>query len=129
MGVAEGMQTVVDEIKKSKKDRRDYEKAHLEREEGRQEEGEEQRKEREGFVNDLIAQDKDRLKEAKQLLLSRKKEVKHIFNEVNTFLGEVSEEMHEANRIWHSLSKSVKHTGSTNGKASAKHSKKKKKKK
>lgn len=137
--IVEGMQTLVDEVKKSKKDRDISEKLRLEREEGRQEEGEEHRKEREGFVNDLITEDKERIKEAKHDFNLRKKEIKdrmnslkEFTNDVNSFMTEISDELDEAKHIWGGLTKSFKkHSSSGNGKVKSmtSHSKPKKKKK
>lgn len=135
MGIAEGMQTLVDEVKKSKTDRNNSEKLRLEKEEGRQEEGEEQRKEREGFVNDLITEDKERIKEAKHAFSLRKKEIKERINslkeftsDVNSFMTEISDELDEAKHLWGGLKKSFK-KHSTNGKVKTTKSHFKKKKK
>lgn len=136
MGIAEGMQTLVDEVKKSKTDRNNSEKLRLEKEEGRQEEGEEQRKEREGFVNDLITEDKERIKEAKHAFSLRKKEIKDRINslkeftsDVNSFMTEISDELDEAKHLWGGLTKSFKKHSKRNGKvrSTASHSKPKKK--
>ncbi len=134
--IVEGMQTLVDEVKKSKTDRNNSEKLRLEKEEGRQEEGEEQRKEREGFVNNLITEDKDRLKEAKHAFNLRKKEIKDRINDlneftsdVNSFMTEIKDDLDTAKHIWGGLTKSFK-KHSSNGKAKSvtSHSKPKKKK-
>jgi hypothetical protein len=136
--IAEGMQTLVDEVKKSKKDRDNSEKLRLEKEEGRQEEGEEQRKEREGFVNDLITEDKERIKEAKHDFNLRKKEIKdrinslkEFTNDVSSFMTEISDELDEAKHIWGGLTKSFKKHNTRNGKTRSmtRHSKPKKNKK
>ena len=131
MGLATEMKKVTDDIRNSRQNLREAEKSRLNREDERQEEGEEQRKEREKFImNCVIAPEKDRIKEAKQLLSERKRNVKHIFNEVNSFLGDVRDEMDETRRVWHTISGKAKHfSGNHSVKAKTTKSSKSKKKK
>ena len=118
MSLATSMRKVTDDIRNSRQNLREAEKSRLNREDERQEEGDEQRKGREKDVNELIAQENHRFKEAKQLIRERVKEVK-------SFLTEVRDDLEESGTIFRSLQKLS--SPSTNGKAT-KHSKPKKKK-
>lgn len=138
IGIADRMRTLASEVKKSKENLRDYKRFRTEREDQRKEDEEMRGNEREKFIRHLISNDRNRLQAAKQKFIERRNELKKIFKGVDSFLGDVQEqigeihdELHEAHATWRSITKSFrKNDKSHNGRMKIKkHTKKSKKKK
>lgn len=129
MNMATAMKKVTDDIRKSRRDIREAEKFRIENEQQRQHDEVPRARDRESFVRHLISQDKERVKDFKPFFAAKKREVKHIFNEVHSFLGDIQDEMAETHRIWRSISKGGKHFEGGDGKVTASHKRSKSKKK
>lgn len=126
MGLADAMRTLTEEVRNSRQRLREAKASRLDTEDQRQDDEEKiHARDREKYVNNLIGSDKERMKDAKQLLRERRSEVKVIFNDVNSFLGEVSDDMAHSRSLWRGHFKGRKTF--SNGKATS-HSKPKKKK-
>lgn len=62
--------------------------------------------ERRDFVANLIDQEKNRQKEAKRDTSQRKRDFKVFVGDVNSFLGQIKDDLDESHCLWQNLSKS-----------------------